>query len=1237
MWFTGVRRLCRNIPRATVLDGYGSAQVELEKGPRPFERLFGEAGGWTWGVSPEGFRILQPPNGWITSRVEPLAGALIVQPLGGGKTLVVRDQQVYEHDFANNRTQVLWDGRAAQIGVFSEILGDPERGLWIAGASGVGRLLRGAGAWQWTEFRHWPEPLTRFRQLGRGDDGDVFVTATTAPDRHVVLRYDTAKWSVIHRTAKPDSRAWRGGGDTVWIKEGNALFCRSQGRLQPIDRSAVPSDAVRDVAPEPGGAFWLATNDGVARNAPRLWRAPDGAPALGATVFRIRDDRAGGLWLLTEDALIHHSGDRWEAIPFPREWTPLVLRNSSLLVLRDGSLALPRAGKIGRFDPRTRSFSEVSPPGGLFLEMMTPRGDGTAWTVTRNRDQSRIQLGIFDGEFHPRPDLDFDWKYSGVLTVQQTSSGAIWIGGTNELSVFENGALRVVGRDAGYADTGAIFIAEIQPGRVWVGGRSKLMEYDGLSWKVLRNTDRVRMIVPARDGSVWIAASDGVYRYKDGSWLDYGREEGLPSEIVYAIHEDARGRIWAGTTLGSTVLRPEADPDPPRAYIQSSQNLSQVGYGEVRLLFSGADKWKYTDPDRLLFSYRIDGQEWSRFAPGRPAVYDLRKTGGHRFEVRAMDRNGNISPQPAAFEFTVVPPWYLSAGFLSSFVLGAMVILILATLLARNYTHRGRLISQLSRARAEADVQREEAERASRAKSLFLANMSHEIRTPMNGVLGMAELARDAETNAEREEYLGAVQSSARSLLTILNDILDFSKIEADKVDLVAEPFHLRACIADALRPVTPAAGEQELELVVRVAPDVPDLVVGDSVRLRQVLLNILGNAVKFTRDGEIALDVSVEEPAADAPLLRFVVRDTGIGIPPDKQKVIFQAFEQADGSTNRRFGGTGLGLAISARLVERMGGRIEVASPAEHPAPSTGGPGSEFRFHIRLPLAEPAAAPPPARPLRDTRVLVVEDNASSRAVLSEILVREGVTVTTAVSCGDARARLSAALGWGSLFDAVIVDRSLPDGDGWDLARELRATPAYAAVRLIVLNSPGRPTKSQPAGDDVIDALLHKPVAAAELVRTLAVVLQPAGSTSVEEPREAPAERRPRLRVLVAEDNPVNQLVTRRLLEKRGHDVEIARDGRQAVAAFDRGGFDLILMDVQMPVVDGWEATAAIRLRERANGGHRLPIVALTAHAMKGDEDRCLDAGMDGYITKPIELAALDAWIEKVSRDTSGD
>ncbi|MBI2753348.1 MAG: response regulator [Betaproteobacteria bacterium] len=1224
----------RNIPRATVIDGYTATQIDLERGgPRPFDRLFGEIGGWTWGITPQGLRIFDPSTGWTNRKVELLQGALTALPLGGGKALVLNGQQLFEYDFSHNRATVLWDGSAARIGRLTEVFGDYERGLWIAAELGVGRLHRAspAATWEWTEFRQWPLPLSGFRQLGRGIDGEVFVTASSSKGRYVLLQYAGGQWKPIHRTDKGDSRAWRGADDIVWIKDGNTLYWQQQGRLRKIERTAVLSDAIREVAPEPGGAFWLATFDGVVRNAPRLWRTPAGAIESENSVFRIADDRSGGLWFVTDNSLVHYSGSKWETIPAPENLSPLVLRTAPLLVLRDGTLAAPRAGKLLRFDPRTRAFQEVAPPDGSFLETLSSRGDGTAWAVTRSNDRARIQLSVYDGEFHRQEGLDFDWKFSGVLTVGQTADGAIWIGGTNELCVYEKGRLRIVGREAGYADTGAYSIAEIAPGRLWVGGRSKLMEFDGRSWKTLRATDRTRMIVPARDGSVWVAASDGVYRYKNGAWLDYGLEEGLPSSIAYSVHEDSRRQIWVGTTLGLSLLDPEADPDPPRAYVQSEQNLTEVGLGEVRLLFSGVDKWKYTAADRLLFSYRMDSQPWSAFAAGGPAVYNLRKTGRHHFEVRAMDRNGNVSPQPASFDFTVVPPWYLTSGFLLSAGLGVMVIAGLLALLGVNYTHRGKLIGQLTKARADADVEREKAEQASRSKSLFLANMSHEIRTPMNGVLGMAELAREAETAAEREEYLGAAQASARSLLTLLDDILDFSKIEAERMDLAHETFALRDCLSEALRQVTAAAGQKEIELIVRVDPAVPERVVGDSVRLRQVLVNVLGNAVKFTSEGEICLEIGTESADSDGILLQFRVRDTGIGIPPEKQEVIFQVFEQADGATTRRFGGAGLGLAISARLVEMMGGRIEVESPANHGS-SRGGPGAEFRFDVRLgkPAGEPAAreTSPDAVRLAGVPVLLVEDNASTRDAVGEILTRWNMRVVTAGDCRGALAELESARLAGEPVQVAIVDRSLPDGDGSDLVRQIRQNPACRDARLILLYAPGRPAKSVGAPESGADAVLYKPVEPAGLLAALVGEL-PEPATGL--PDGQPDAQSP-LRILVAEDNPVNQMVTKRLLERRGHHIEIARDGLEAIAAHARGSFDLILMDVQMPAVDGWEATAAIRQREEIEGSPRLPIVALTAHAIKGDAERCLAAGMDGYITKPIEMAALDAWIEKVAR-----
>jgi signal transduction histidine kinase/CheY-like chemotaxis protein len=1221
----------RTIAGATVLDGYGARTVELERGVRPFDRLFGEAGGRAWGLTSTGFHLIDGAGVSSKRPVPGVAGAIAAQPLGAGRALLLMADRLLVYDFSQDTVAAFWNGEGARLGPFTEMSGDPDHGLWIAGPRGVGRLRRGAGqgasGWEWTEFHDWPESLTGFRSVAAAAAGETFVTATAAKNSHVVLRYDGRQWQQVYRTARSNTRGWSGVDDTVWIQDGDSVSWKQAGNLRPIEPDAVVSDTVREVLPEPDGSFWLATNDGVVRNAPLLWRAPAGSPVGEAPVYAVEKDGSGGLWFLLKDRLVRYSAGHWESIPIPERWQPMLFRSGSLVALRDGSIVAPSPSrKLLRFEPRSRQFSETAAPSGAPVEAFSSRGDGTAWVVTR--EGGRIALAVYDGEFHPRDDLRFEWDASGIVVVSQTSDGAIWVGGPNRLGIFRNGQYRLVGAKDGFSDTGIFSIVEVQPGRVWVGGRRSVTEFDGRRWKILRRADRTRAIVPAKDGSVWTASTDGVFCYRDGVWLEYGRPEGLPSPIAYAVRDDGAGRIWAATTRGIGLFHPEADRDPPSASMRPDQNPSEVAPGEVRLLISAADKWNYTTADRVLCSHRIDAEPWSAFEECRPAVFQSLARGAHHFEVRAMDRNGNRSPQPASFDFSVVPPWYLSNGFLLSGVAAVAVIAGLLALLGVAYTHRGLLISQLRKANAETALQQERAEQASVSKSRFLANMSHEIRTPMNGVLGMAELARHAETPVEREEYLRSLQQSARSLLAILNDILDLSKVEAGKVELTHAAFRLRDCLAEAVQPLAASAGQKNLELIVSMTPDVPETVIGDSVRLRQVLVNILGNAVKFTEQGEIALDISVREAAPGSVVLRFRVRDTGLGIAPDKQELIFEAFEQAS-STTRDFGGAGLGLAISARFVEMMGGRISVESPAVPPL-SGGGPGTEFRFDaaFAVPSGESTDAPPEWARLAGATVLIVEDSASAREALAEALGGAGMKVATAVDSADALRQLEA-----TAFAVTVVDRSLPGEDGVELARRIRAHRNGAGARILLLKSAGRHAASSPPEAGWVDAVMHKPVDSLELLRCVSGMLDAAPSAPAAESAssDAPARSSRPLRVLVAEDNAVNQVVIRRLLEKRGHIVEIARDGGQAVAAAASGGFDLILMDLEMPVMNGWEATAAIREREAGTGSRRLAIVALTAHAMKGQDDRCREAGMDDYLPKPIEVGALDAVLDEVS------
>jgi signal transduction histidine kinase/CheY-like chemotaxis protein len=523
------------------------------------------------------------------------------------------------------------------------------------------------------------------------------------------------------------------------------------------------------------------------------------------------------------------------------------------------------------------------------------------------------------------------------------------------------------------------------------------------------------------------------------------------------------------------------------------------------------------------------------------------------------------------------------------------------------------------------------AEAASQAKSEFLANMSHEIRTPMNGVLGMIELALNTPAGAAgQREYLDLAHSSAESLLTVINDILDFSKVEAGMLRLDRDDFVLGEVLGDTVRALAMRAHEKGIELALHVAPDTPEDVVGDAGRLRQVIVNLVGNAIKFTERGEVVLHVAEESRSADRVTLHFQVRDTGIGIPPEKHLQIFDAFTQADGSTTRRYGGTGLGLTISAKLVRLMGGRIWLESEVDR--------GSIFHFTIELGLSagpRPQWAVPPEM-LHGLPVLVVDDNATNRMILRELLLRWRMRPETVDGGRAALARLTDAAGAGHPFPLVLMDCHMPEMDGFGLAGLIRGDPRLADTVLMMLTSAVDPDQADRSRELGIAASIAKPVRQddlfAAITRAMGALSGPAEAAPAPVADSAAAAHpAPRsLRILLAEDNPVNQRLATELLHRRGHTVTVAENGEIAARLAGAQRFDIILMDVQMPVMEGFEATRIVRERERATGGH-VPIVALTARAMKGDRELCLEAGMDSYISKPLRAAELYATVDAVA------
>ena len=1001
----------------------------------------------------------------------------------GNKLLFIRDGSLKEYDKVKQQTRIVKRSEESQIGRLIDMTTFHDGVVWITGEDGVAKYVVQSddSKEQWIDFQIPKElGLYHFNKPFEGENGELtFMSKSSKSKQNVLVGFDGKMWQKLYASLTNEIYCgWQGHDNSLWIIKGSLpplegpisdwnLFYVQQGKETLIAKNRILNRVLNDIVVKPNGSFWLATGSGLALFSPSLWRNQTAKVDLKKRIKKIHEDLAGRLWFAAEDSFFLWSNDKWESHKFD----PIVF-TGDISSLKNGLLVVGAtdSGGLALFNPIDNSCTVTFPFGNEKIRYYDQDKNGNCFIILQDSNETS-RLIRYDGEHVEKlaENLKINKLAPGeceVTDILETNKEDIWIVTYTDVIVYKKGIRNTFDLKEEFEWGISTSILELGNGNIWISGGRGILQYDGKNWLLVETpeSETARMMMIASDSSIWVASGTGVHRLINGTWISNTNEDGLPDAVIFDILEDKQGKIWTATSNGIYCYYPEADTDAPETLIPPEMNPHEaIPTGEIQIMFKGHDRWNSTPDDRLQYSYRFDANSWSPFENKTIAKRVGLSAGPHVFEVRSIDRNGNIDPTPASWAFTVMLPWYLQTYFIVILIIGICIIILSIWFAITRHREVEKLViirtAELKKSKEKAEKSelelqskneeyetineelnqtnvdlfkaKENAEESDRLKSAFLANMSHEIRTPMNGILGFADLLKKTDlTGEQQQKYINIIEKGGARMLNIINDIVSISKIESNQMHVNMKESNINEQIEYTFTFFKPEIEEKGMQFSFKNALSSKNAMIKtDREKVFSILTNLVKNAIKYSDIGSIELGYNKKDS-----FLEFYVKDTGIGIPRDRQKAIFERFIQADIEDKMAYQGAGLGLSISKAYVEMLGGKIWVDSEE--------GKGSIFYFtlpyltetkkvNVNKLEDQPSQVVPSSNKLK---ILIAEDEEISKEYITIIIQKWGkeiINVQNGIEAVEACRKYPD-------IDLVLMDIMMPEMNGYEATRQIR-------------------------------------------------------------------------------------------------------------------------------------------------------------------------------------------------------